>query len=73
MNMLTKLPNWAVEVFSLLCFQQVKDQLSETIVYQRPNPASFICNGQLYAFAHNQAFITDEPHGSFINYRHSNN
>lgn len=58
-------PEWAIKLFTNLCFSQVKEQLPENLMRFYSNPPSFIYNGQLFAFTPNESFITDEPTSNF--------
>lgn len=61
MKGLNEFPDWACDLFVVLCFHQVRDQISENLIYHKSNPPSFICNGQLFAYTHASTFIPDEP------------
>ncbi|MEO5890241.1 MAG: hypothetical protein ABIQ31_08310 [Ferruginibacter sp.] len=52
--------DWALKIFTSLCFSQVKEQLPENLIYRCSNPASFICKGNLFALANNRSFLPDE-------------
>ncbi len=72
----TRLPNAVFEIFTTLCLSQVKEQLPENLLFINPNPPSFIYNGQLFAFSHNQSFIEDEieaGYGLKLKYNHAYN
>ena len=61
-----------VQIFTSLCLSQVKEQLTENLVQYSPNPASFICDGQLFSFVHNRSLILDESlaqYGINLNFR----
>jgi hypothetical protein len=60
MKRFSKGPGWAFKIFASLCFSQVKEQLTENLIYHHSNPQSFIYNGQLFAFIHNRSLIADE-------------
>jgi len=50
-----------IDIFTNLCLSQVKEQLTENLLYFNPNPPSFIYNGHLFTFSPNQTFISSEP------------
>lgn len=62
---MTNLQNSVVDLFKDLCLSQVKEQLTENLIYFNPNPTSFICNGHLFAITSNKAFITDKMHPGY--------
>ena len=60
MFLLAKSPDSLIRIFTRLCLSQVKEQLTENLIYTVLNPESFICNGHLYCFIHNKSVILDE-------------
>jgi hypothetical protein len=65
MYRLTKSPDSIVQIFTSLCLSQVIEQLPENLIYTGTNPASFICNGQLFSVIHNRSLILDESLDEF--------
>ncbi len=60
MSKFIKSPEAIIQIFNSLCLSHVKEQLTENLSHFNDNPASFISNGHLYAFAPNRSFILDE-------------
>ena len=60
MFMLAKSTESFVQIFINLCLSQVKEQLTENLIYSIFNPQSFICDGHLYSIVHNRSVILDE-------------
>ena len=72
MYKLAKTSGSFIQIFTRLCLSQVKEQLTENLVQYSPNPASFICDGQLFSFVHNRSLILDESlaqYGINLNFR----
>lgn len=65
-----------IQIFTNLCLSQVKEQLTENLIYCSANPTSFICNGQLFSYIHNRSIIPDDSliqYGVDVNYSHTFN
>lgn len=60
MSKLTHSPTAIIKIFTDLCLNQVKEQLTENLTYFIRNPESFIHNGDLFTFVNNRSFILDE-------------
>lgn len=60
MYRLAKSSDSIIQIFTSLCLSQVKEQLTENLIYSGINPPSFICEGHLYSFIHNKSLILDE-------------
>lgn len=60
MYMLAKSNDSIIQIFTKLCLSQVKEQLTENLIYTVLNPESFTSNGQLYSFTDNESVIFDE-------------
>ena len=60
MSKFIKSPDAIIQIFNSLCLSHVKEQLTENLSCIGNNPTSFICNGELFTFAHNKSFILDE-------------
>lgn len=60
MSKFIKSPDAIIQIFNSLCLSHVKEQLTENLSWFSNNPTSFICNDQLFTFAHNKSFILDE-------------
>lgn len=56
----TKSPNALLNMFTTLCLSQVKEQLTENLVFGVSNPPSFVLNGQLFSYIHNRSIILDD-------------
>lgn len=73
---LTKSPKALFRIFTSLCLSQVKEQLTENLVYSTSNPTSFMCDGQLFSYVPNRSLIVDESlseYGIELNFNHSYN
>ena len=55
-----KSPDQVFKIFSKLCLSQVKEQLTENLVFGVSNPPSFVYNGQLFSYIHNRSIILDD-------------
>ncbi len=72
MHRLTKSPYAIVQIFTSLCLSHVKEQLNENLIYGDSNPASFMCDGQLFSFIPNRSLVLDESlteYGINLNFR----
>ncbi len=72
MYKLIKSPNPILKIFTSLCLSQVKEQLTENLIYFGTNPSSFICGGHLYSYIQNRSIILDESlseYGINLNFR----
>ena len=61
MKCIVRCPEWGLKMFAHLCFCHVKEQLSVSLMTIPSNPASFVCNGQLYVVVSNSFLIRKEP------------
>ena len=57
---LAKSPKALLNIFKTLCLSQVKEQLTENLVFGVSNPPSFVYNGQLFSYIHNRSIILDD-------------
>ena len=76
MYRLTKSNVAIIRIFTSLCLSQVKEQLPENLIYFTSNPASFICDGELFSFIPNRSLVLDESlteYGINLNFRESFN
>jgi hypothetical protein len=60
MKRLQHSPQGFIRIFTSLCLNQVKEQLTENMTTFSVNRESFILDGDLYVFAHNKSLIIDE-------------
>ena len=56
-------------LFNNLCLSQVKEQLSENLLYDNASPESFVCKGELFLFTDHRLIIENgsDRFGSFLN------
>lgn len=59
MKGLTQYPHWALSVLTLLCVNQVKEQLTDNLVLPKSNPVSYVHEGHLFAYTANHSFFMD--------------
>lgn len=72
MYRLAKSADSIVQIFTSLCLSQVKEQLTENLIYCNSNPSSFIHEGHLYSFVQNRSLILDDSlveYGINLNFR----
>ncbi|MEO6547501.1 MAG: hypothetical protein ABIN94_05855 [Ferruginibacter sp.] len=60
MHRLRKAPESLIQIFNKLCLSQVKEQLTENLVYTLANPQSFTLYGHLYTYIPYSSVILDE-------------
>jgi hypothetical protein len=60
MKRLQHSPLGIIRIFTSLCLNQVKEQLTENLTTFGENRESFILDGDLYVFTHNKSLIIDE-------------